>query len=286
MNGHPAELINGGQFPVVVPAGLGTVAIEWRDFGVILRAVPIILGGGRVRLEVEPEVSERDFSSGVVVEGTTVPGLSVRRTRTQVEMNFGETLIIAGLISWRKVGETQKLPFFGDLPWIGAAFGIKNFNSTETELVVMLTPEYVAPLRPDQVPNGGPGAFTDDPTSHELYFHNLLEVPKWGDDCLGCQHGVFPGTMMPMGNCNCCDRDSASQPGLIAPNRQQPATVHSGQPRNPYQIQEPRSTAPPSTPGTPGAPEAHYAIPQPLPPARPPAPEPNGPPGLIAPGGP
>ena len=182
-NGRPATLLQGGEFPIVVPAGLGTVAIEWREFGVRMEAVPIILGEGRLRLELQPEVSERDFSSSVSVNGTNVPGLTVRRANTQVEMGFGETLVIAGLISNRKTAVQQKVPFMGDLPYVGAWFSKKRYEDVETELVITVTPEYVAALRPDQKPQGYPGAFSGTPSDKEFYHYNMIEVPNYGDEC-------------------------------------------------------------------------------------------------------
>ncbi|MCA9048792.1 MAG: hypothetical protein KDA89_08700, partial [Planctomycetaceae bacterium] len=92
-NGQPAELLNGGETPVIVPAGLGTTAIEFKPFGIIMTAVPHILGNGRLRLQVEPSVVERDFANAVTVNGITVPSFTVRKVSTQVEMNFGETLV-------------------------------------------------------------------------------------------------------------------------------------------------------------------------------------------------
>ncbi len=182
-NGQPAELMNGGEAPVIVPAGLGTTAIEFKPFGIIMTCVPHILGNGRLRLQVEPSVVERDFANSVTVDGITVPSFTVRKVSTQVEMNFGETLVIGGLISTRETGSTAKLPFFGELPWIGAAFSHKEFTESETELIILVTPEYVAPMSPEQVPVGGPGKFTDTPTDHELFFHNMLEIPRTGSDC-------------------------------------------------------------------------------------------------------
>jgi len=182
-NGTPAELLNGGEAPVLVPAGLGTTAIEFKPFGIILHAVPHILGNGRLKLQVEPSVVERDFANSVTVSGITIPSFTVRKVSTQVEMNFGQTLVIGGLISRREEGSTQKVPFFGELPWIGAAFSRKQYTEVETELVILVTPEYVAPMSPEQVPAGGPGKYTDAPTDHELFWHGLLEVPKVGPDC-------------------------------------------------------------------------------------------------------
>ena len=182
-NGQPANLLNGGETPVVVPGGLGTNAIEYKEFGVQMTAVPHLLGNGRVRLQVQPEVSERDFSNAVTVGGITVPAFTVRRASTEVEMNMGETLVIAGLISNREDAATSKVPFLGELPWIGAAFSRKRYTEAETELIILVTPDYTAPLSEEQIPYGGPGRFTDTPVDRELFFHGLLEVPKTGDEC-------------------------------------------------------------------------------------------------------
>ncbi|MBM83231.1 MAG: hypothetical protein CMJ78_21935 [Planctomycetaceae bacterium] len=215
-NGRPATLLSGGEFPILVPQSLGTVTIEWRKFGVRLEAVPIILGDGQLRLELQPEVSERDFTNAVDLGGTTVPGLTTRRVNTQVEMRFGQTLMIGGLIASRQTAETDKVPLLGELPIIGAAFNRKRYDDVETELVVMVTPELVAPLEPNQVPPGGPGSHTTVPNDRELYIDGLLEVPKSGDDCATCGPS-YPGHSI--------DSFNPSVPGLksIAPVAESPA---------------------------------------------------------------
>ena len=186
-SGRPATILSGGEFPILVPQSLGTVTIEWREFGVRMEAVPVVLGNGRLRLDVAPEVSERDFSNSVTIEGMVVPGITTRRVNTQVEMRFGETLMIGGLISSRKSGETNKVPFLGELPWVGTAFRTVRHDQSETELMILVTPHMVAPLAPHQVPHMGPGQFTDDPTDRELYFDGMLEVPLYGPECNGCE---------------------------------------------------------------------------------------------------
>lgn len=204
-SGRPASMLSGGEFPVLVPQGLGATGIEWKKFGVSMEVVPIVLDRGRLRLDIAPEVSVRDFSNGVNIEGLVVPGVAVRRVNTQVEMRFGETLMIGGLISTARTGTTQKVPFLGELPWIGAAFSRKTFTDTETELVILVTPQMVAPMGPGQVPAGGPGLYTDTPTDHELYLDGLLEVPLYGPECGpngACetqliQPGYVPSTIQP-----------------------------------------------------------------------------------------
>ncbi len=231
-NGQPAHLLNGGETPIIVPAGLGTTAIEFKEFGVVLDCVPHILGNGRVRQQIEATVSERDFSNAVTVGGVTVPAFTTRTVNTQVEMNFGETLVIAGLISQRSDASTSKVPFLGELPWIGAAFSRKTFTEAETELIILVTPEYVAPMAPEEVPPFGPGQFTDTPTDHELFFHNMIELPRYGDDCQGCincmQNGSCP--QHPNGCRSCQDAGgNCVQSGQAAPAVIQPASPTAGQ---------------------------------------------------------
>jgi pilus assembly protein CpaC len=185
-NGRPAFMLAGGEFPLVVPQSLGTTTIQFKQFGVRLEAVPIILGNGRVRLELQPEVSEKDFTSAVTIGGTTVPGVTTRKVNTQVEMRFGETFMLAGLLSTRASATTSKLPLLGELPWIGAAFRRVRYEKGETELVIMVTPELVASSKGPQLPAGGIGLFTDEPTDRELYIDGRIEVPSYGDRCSGC----------------------------------------------------------------------------------------------------
>jgi pilus assembly protein CpaC len=197
-NGRPATLLSGGEFPILVPQSLGTNTIMWREFGVRMEATPIVLGGGALRLELQPEVSDRDFSVAVTTGGIRVPGLTVRRVNTQVEMKFGQTLMLAGLISNRQAATTSKVPFFGELPYVGAMFRRNSYQDTETEVVITVTPELVAPLDDSQVPAGGPGRFTDAPTDRELMGYGLIEVPKYGEACATCGPGqpgpyIVPG---------------------------------------------------------------------------------------------
>lgn len=231
-NGQPAELLNGGETPVLVPVGLGQTAVEFKPFGIILNAVPHILGNGRLRLQIEPSVVERDVANAVIVQGIAVPAFTVRKVNTQVEMNFGETLVIGGLVNKRENVTTAKLPFFGELPYVGAAFSRKSVNEAETELVILVTPEYVAPMSPEQVPVGGPGKSTTTPVDSELFFKGLLEVPRVGSDCdsvfncLECQQNGFcsrhPNGRWSVGNQNagagCTDCvPSSSNKTLISP---------------------------------------------------------------------
>ena len=203
-NGRPANFLSGGETPVPVAGGLGTSGVQYREFGIQLNAVPYILGNGRVRLEVETRVSDQDFSNVVIINGSPTTSFRTNSANTQVEMNFGEALVIAGLVSRRSYGNTQKVPFFGEIPWVGAAFSRKQHTESETELIILVTPELVAPMTAEQLPQTGPGMSTDIPVDRELFFHGMLEVPKVGDECDQCKTQTSATFRCANPNCRNC----------------------------------------------------------------------------------
>lgn len=197
-NGHPAELLSGGEFPIPVPQGnnQGTT-IEWKKFGVELKAVPIILGRGRVRLELKPSVSQREFENAITLEGLLIPALKTRNVNTQVEMRFGETVVIAGLLLRNTEATTKKIPVLGELPWVGSFFRRVRHEESESELVIMVTPELVAAVDPAMMPKGGIGQFTESPSDRRLFIDGQIEVPKYGDRCLSCPTGLIGPSQLP-----------------------------------------------------------------------------------------
>lgn len=217
-NGRPANFLSGGEVPIPVAGGLGTSGVTYREFGIQLNTVPYILGNGRVRLEVETKISDQDFSNIVTINGNATSSFRTNSANTQVEMNFGEVLVIAGLVSRRSFGTTNKVPFFGELPWIGAAFSTKQHTDSESELIILVTPELVAPMSADQVPRVGPGMSSVSPVDRELFFHGLLEVPGTGhvcDDCMKHQtaagHCPNPECANCKGGINCVQTPTAGQ---------------------------------------------------------------------------
>jgi pilus assembly protein CpaC len=192
-NGTPANLLSGGEFPILVPQSLGTVTVQWKEYGVRLTAVPLLLGNGRVRLNLQPEVSQKDLSNSITTQGLTVPALTTRRVNTSVEMRFGETFMLGGLIEVQDIAQTNKVPWLGELPYFGALFRTVSYQSVETELVIMVTPTLAGAMTESQTPQGGPGMFSDQPTARELYGYGLLEVPSYGSHCTTCgKDGGYP----------------------------------------------------------------------------------------------
>ncbi len=190
VSGRPASFNSGGEFPIVVPQSLGTVSIEYREFGTRVDFVPLVLGNGSLRLEVRPSVSEIDPARSVVINNITVPGLRTRWVDTAVEMQAGQTLALAGLIQNRVEAQNRGLPWLADLPWVGAAFRHVQEEVNEIELLIMVTPEFVDGVDAAELEHVGPGATTTNPNDVELYFRGYLEVPKCDDgSCPDDFHG-------------------------------------------------------------------------------------------------
>ncbi|GAB4127667.1 MAG: pilus assembly protein N-terminal domain-containing protein [Thermogutta sp.] len=178
VSGRPAFFQVGGEFPIIVPQSLGTVSIEYKKYGTQVDFVPIVLGNGKIRLEVRPRVSEIDTARSVVINSTTVPGLRVREVDTGVEMKAGQTLAIAGLVETRVEAQRRGLPWISDVPYIGVPFRRVVEKTNDVELLILVTPELVSAMNPEEVPPGGPGMSTSSPTDSELYFGGLIEVQR------------------------------------------------------------------------------------------------------------
>ncbi|PQO45012.1 type II and III secretion system protein family protein [Blastopirellula marina] len=173
VSGRPASFLAGGQVPIQVASGLGTTSIQFKDFGTRVDFVPIVLGNGNLKLEVRPEVSEVDAS--LAVNGT--PGFRTRRADTAVEMKSGQSMALAGLIQEKIETESRGVPYLADMPWIGAAFRRNVDRRNEVELLIIVTPELVGALNPEEVPCEYPGSNTGIVDDCELYGRGYVEVP-------------------------------------------------------------------------------------------------------------
>ncbi|GJM24021.1 MAG: pilus assembly protein CpaC [Phycisphaerae bacterium] len=181
ISGESASFLAGGEFPIPVPqsgSAAGSVTIEFREFGVRVNFTPEVLAHQRIRMRVSPEVSETDFSNAIQIQGFVVPGLTQRRVDTTVEVGNGQTLAIAGLLSEEVRGLASELPGLGDVPVLGALFRSTSYQRRESELVILVTPEIIAPMNPQQVPDL-PGHDYLPPNDYELYALGELdgEVP-------------------------------------------------------------------------------------------------------------
>lgn len=146
LSGETASFLAGGEFPVPISQSLGSVTIEYKQFGVGLAFTPIVLADGRISMRVRPEVSELSNEGTIRLNGFNVPALTTRRAETTVELGSGQSFMIAGLLRNANTNDITKAPFLGDIPILGALFRSTSYRRAETELVIIITPYLVRPV--------------------------------------------------------------------------------------------------------------------------------------------
>ncbi len=148
-DGKEASFLAGGEFPYPVAqgssGGLTTVTIQFKEYGIRLNFIPTITPRGTIRLQVAPEVSALDYSNEVNISGFEVPGITSRKVNTEVELGDGESFMIGGLMDKSTTDTFDKIPFIGDIPILGKLFQSEQKTKNDTELIVIVTPEIVAP---------------------------------------------------------------------------------------------------------------------------------------------
>ena len=155
-SGESAKFLAGGEFPVPVAVdATGRITAEFKPYGVGLGFTPIVLSNGRISLKISTEVSELTSVGAFSLQGgsttLSLPGLNVRRAETMVELPSGGGMMIAGLLQSKAKQTLDALPGVLQLPVLGALFRSRDFLNDETELVVIVTPYLVKPVRPDQL---------------------------------------------------------------------------------------------------------------------------------------
>lgn len=144
-SGEEAKFLSGGEIPIVIAQALNT-SVVFKQFGTSVVFLPTVVGKHDIELVVKPEVSKPDFAQGVQLFGFTVPAFITRRAETAVRMQENQTLIIAGLILDDTESELRKVPYLGDIPYVGALFRHTSWNHIKTELVMSVTPQIVRPI--------------------------------------------------------------------------------------------------------------------------------------------
>ena len=148
--GKQASFLAGGEFPYPVvqsaTSGVNNVTIQFREFGIRLNFTPTITSRGTIRLEVAPEVSSLDYVNGLSYNGFNIPGLSVRRVKTEIELENNQSFAIAGLLDNRVTENLSKVPGLGDIPLLSKLFQSQVVNRSNSELLVVVTPELVQPI--------------------------------------------------------------------------------------------------------------------------------------------
>ncbi len=150
LSGEKANFLSGGEFPFPVvqgsSGGLTSITIQFRSYGVKVEFTPVVNADGTIELKVAPEVSALDYTNAVTISGYTIPALSTRKVDTQVTVNSGQSFAISGLLDKRTTDLFANTPGISNIPILGLLFRSKSTTHSNTELVIVVTPETVEPL--------------------------------------------------------------------------------------------------------------------------------------------
>ncbi len=149
INGKAASFIAGGEFPFPVVQGgaaAGAVSIQFREYGVRINFLPTVTPRGTIRLQVAPEVSSLDFANALQFQGYTIPALATRKVQTEVELQSGQSFVIAGLLDNNLTETINKVPGLASIPLLGKLFQSRSVSRSNSELMVLITPELVRPI--------------------------------------------------------------------------------------------------------------------------------------------
>jgi len=147
-SGRSASFLAGGEIPIPTPGNqAGQITVQYKPFGVSLEFTPTLIGRNRIALRVKPEVSSLSRIGAVKANGVDLPSLMVRRADTTVEVASGQTFAIAGLFQRQMSLDYERTPEIADLPILGSLFRSARYRRDETELVILITPVLVKPVR-------------------------------------------------------------------------------------------------------------------------------------------
>jgi pilus assembly protein CpaC len=183
-NGHTASFEAGGQFPIPVVTGNavgGLQGVSFVKYGVQLSFTPYITDKNRIRLNVSATVSTRDTNIGTNIGNSTVPGLNARNFTSTIDLREGQTLAVAGLLQTNVGADRDQLPFLGEIPFINRFTGFDRISAGEQELVILITPELVQPMKKGAPIPRLPGSDLFEPSDLEFYLLGRLEGRRMTD---------------------------------------------------------------------------------------------------------
>ena len=151
LSGETASFLAGGEFPIPISQDLGTITIQYKQYGVSLAFTPTVLADGRISMRVRPEVSELASEGTIRLNGFEVPGITTRRAETTVELGSGQSFMIGGLMRNSQTNSIDRAPGLGNVPVLGALFRSTRYRKSETELVIIVTPYLVKPVSAGQI---------------------------------------------------------------------------------------------------------------------------------------
>jgi pilus assembly protein CpaC len=141
--GNEATFLVGGEIPIPFSTGLGQVSIVYKEFGVQLKVTPTVLGNGAVQAAIAPDISDLDFQNAVSENGFVIPALRESRLSTNVIAQPGESILMGGMVRRIEQRLITKIPVLGDIPVLGKLFRSVSYQSNQTDVVFVMTPEVI-----------------------------------------------------------------------------------------------------------------------------------------------
>jgi pilus assembly protein CpaC len=178
-SGKEAKFLSGGEFPFPVAQSNNTISIEFKEFGIGLVFLPVVVDGETINLRVRPEVSSLDFSQGLQSAGFNIPVIRKNEAATTVNLRDGESFAIAGLVNNEVRQAVAKIPILGDIPILGALFRSTRFQNNETELLFLVTVKLVKADPPGSGPD--PRRLMDLRPEEKKDFTLVPGIPGVGD---------------------------------------------------------------------------------------------------------
>ena len=182
LTGQEASFLSGGEFPIPVPQGTNGVAIQFKNFGVGLKVVPVVLSGGRINVRIDVSVSELSNSTSVLVSPGQVnstfviPSLTTRSASGTVELADGQSIGLAGLIADTMRSSASKFPGLAGVPVLGPLFRSQQWQKGQTELVIVVTPRLAKPVDAQQLRL--PTDAYREPSDADFFWHGRLQAPE------------------------------------------------------------------------------------------------------------
>ncbi len=172
VSGETASFNAGGEVPIRSVDTNGQVQIQYKQFGVNLNFTPVVLDDGKIHIKLAPEVSDL---TGFTPAGD--PIFTNRKLATVVDLRDGQSFAVGGLLSSKNTRLQNQVPWLGQVPIVGALFHNSTTQKEETELVVVVTPYLVRPVKPGQQ-LATPFDKTRPANDPELMLLGQLEVSK------------------------------------------------------------------------------------------------------------
>jgi pilus assembly protein CpaC len=178
LSGQEAKFLAGGEYPIPVSNGDGTISVEYKPFGVELSFVPTVVDGDLINLAINASVSSIDTTTTLTTGGVSINAFKRRETSTTVEMRDGESFAIAGLLQDDFTDLNGQVPWLGDIPVLGMLFRSADYQRKQSELVIIVTPHLVTPTRGEAL--ALPTDRVRIPTEQELFLFGKVAGKQTG----------------------------------------------------------------------------------------------------------